>query len=120
MSRTDKTNPYWVKLEQEPSSRVEHHDHRRGVCDIDEYDPKHNQYISYWHNHCHYKLRYVNMYWFFNVKPGVKHIRPYHVRTERAKMRNKLADWKKSTLEDIYDDEFGNYQHRHSAQWEAW
>lgn len=31
MSRTDKTRPYWVKLQEHP---VEHHDHRDGVCDL--------------------------------------------------------------------------------------
>lgn len=32
MSRTDKTDPYWVKVER---YGIEDHDHRNGVCDYE-------------------------------------------------------------------------------------
>lgn len=120
MSKTDKTQPYWVKLAQNPDDRKEFHNHQRGICDIDNFNPKRNNYFTYRLNHCYYKLRKVNEYWIFNGRPHVKHYRPYHVRAERAQLRNKIHNWLKMNFEDIYDDEFGNYQHRHSALWEAW
>ena len=37
MSRTDKTRPYWVKIEDPYNRRYveEKHDHRNGICDFD-------------------------------------------------------------------------------------
>ncbi len=39
MSKTDKTAPYWVKLKRE--AKKIRHDHRRGYCDLDQYDERH-------------------------------------------------------------------------------
>lgn len=36
MSHTDKTKPFWVKVAEYPSNYKEVHDHRDGVCDIEE------------------------------------------------------------------------------------
>ncbi|MGH3543347.1 MAG: hypothetical protein ACRDT5_14845 [Mycobacterium sp.] len=38
MSRTDKTAPFWVKLQRGDIASIEVHDHRRGACDIDDHD----------------------------------------------------------------------------------
>lgn len=35
MSRTDKTQPYWVKILESKQNRQEWHCHENGVCDID-------------------------------------------------------------------------------------
>lgn len=60
MSKTDKTDPYWVK---EMYERVEYHDHRNGVCDIDEYifGGRHTWGQRRWNGCCFYQLvRYDN------------------------------------------------------------
>lgn len=120
MSKTDNTQPYWVKLAQNPQERVEYHDHCSRVCDIEDYPWKMQRSLYDWRlQHCYYKIK-VNEYWIFNGRPHVKNYRPYHVKHERAEIRLKIRDLIKMSFEDIYDDEFGNYQHRHSALWEAW
>lgn len=36
MSRTDKTNPFWVKLDRGDLASDEWHDHSHGTCDLPE------------------------------------------------------------------------------------
>jgi hypothetical protein len=41
VAKTDKTRPVWVQM-LDPTNRgwlEEHHDHTKGVCDIDKHDP---------------------------------------------------------------------------------
>ena len=123
MSKSDNTQPYWVRINFDTEDRIEVHNHEHGVCDLNNYDPKKHHFISYWHQHCHYRLNRVVGYWGNRGGLPGGAAAPYRqekVRHERASWRNKAADLKKMSLEDIYDDEFGNYQHRHSALWEAW
>lgn len=49
MSRTDKTDPMWVRM-MDPANRGEVrevHDHTNGVCDMDSWNPKESR--PYWH-----------------------------------------------------------------------
>jgi hypothetical protein len=119
MSKTDKTQPVWVKA-NDPQQHIEYHDHRHGICDIEEYDPKKHRYITYWFNHCHRDLPRGRF--FYMSYPRGKSAQAYRAKDlgrERGELRRKIRDWMKSSLEDIYDDEYGTNQHRHNALWEA-
>ena len=39
MSKTDKTAPFWVQAKR--NCKVVYHDHRRGYCDLDQFDERH-------------------------------------------------------------------------------
>lgn len=122
MSKTDKTHPHWVKLAQNPQWRVEDHNHRKGVCDIDNFNPKTNNYLSYRRAHCYFwfKKGIRKSIWPREGSWGVKMYTSKHIKSDRNEMRMQIRDWVKSNREDVYDSEFGNYQTRHRAIWEAW
>jgi len=117
VSRTDKTNPLWVKLLQNPEWREEHHNHRNRDCDL---GPMTKDW-HYPHNHCDY--------WISDL--GNQHVWIRSSRSEQAyreeangKARNDLRmamrDIEKMSREDVEDCEFLSYQHRHQARWDAW
>lgn len=39
MSRTIKTNPWWVRMAASPTLSIEVHDHADGICDLAEHGP---------------------------------------------------------------------------------
>lgn len=52
MSRTDKTDPMWVRM-MDPANSIEVrviHDHRHGICDMDSWNPRGN----IWHRRDQY------------------------------------------------------------------
>lgn len=117
VSKTDKTNPLWVKLLQNPEWREERHNHYNGVCDV---QPITHDF-HYPHTSCGY--------WVSNL--GTQHVwvRPreheqlYRIEANgktRNDLRMAMREIMKMTRDDIEDCEFLSYPHRHQALWDAW
>lgn len=117
MSRTDKTNPTWVKLLQNPQWREEQHDHRNGECIL-------KPITKDWHY-----PRVDCGYWVSDL--GNQHVWSRHTKSEQmyrqeanGKARNNLRmdmrEIMKMAREDIEDCEFLSYPHRHQALWDTW
>lgn len=133
MSKTDKTHPNWVKLMQNPQWRIEVHDHRHGECDIlNKTYCKHVMYgglirctqcgLASSHHRCYYWFRdgTRTKWWTREGSWGVQMYMTKHIRCDRNATRMSMRKLKKSTRRDIYDSEFGSYQHKHRAIWESW
>jgi hypothetical protein len=84
MSRTDKTDPYFVKLHR---YGVEEHDHRTGICD---YDPDENAHDPGNCSKTQPIQRYYADGWFERPK-SVQIEANYQHRSERRKVKEMLA-----------------------------
>lgn len=110
MSRTDKTDPYYVKLHREG---VEQHDHRHGVCDFDRDFYKHDHdSLSRWRNNCGLQQSYKNYYddgWFSQPK-AVRQESKQQNRNDRRRVRQDIAHGR-------YDDLVKQQTGRNNANW---
>lgn len=61
MSRTDKTNPYLVRLWDGTLERVAHHDHRRGECDLPGTWAEHERSYIDQPSRCTWDLRFTGV-----------------------------------------------------------
>jgi hypothetical protein len=115
MSKTDKTDPYWVKVER---YGVEHHDHRNTDCTMDDYLPyvwPRTPWLS--RQTCYKDLTWGDMQTAF-----ASHKDPWNSpnkleRGIRARLRADMAEARK--LDDYEDLDIPPYQPRHGASWWA-
>jgi hypothetical protein len=123
MSKTDKTDPPWVKALRRNSPEItEYHDHRAGVCDIDEIEEEGNR-VFYWqrYRHCGLAVSYYGWHnGFYSRPPRGKHIRNLMEGSHRAKWRDSARNALKMSREDMEDADFPIFHHRHAALWEMY
>jgi hypothetical protein len=124
MSKTYKTNPTWVKINNPRTSKevVERHDHSNGVCDFDSLDPKRPFWWQRWgFASCGYDVSYYGYHGGFYPRPP--HGKEYRRLAEgrmRASLRKMCHDLLKLDSEGIEDYDVISNQHRHSALWEMY
>src|SRR3954471_7613731 len=106
MSKTDKTDPSWVKVLRKDSPEVRvRHDHRFGPCDIDNIEDRTRPF--YWQrggNRCGYTVNYYM--WnngFFPTPRSLQYYRKKHESSRRAAWRNAKHDLLKLSGEDLED-----------------
>lgn len=113
MSKTDKTDPFWVYIMR---YGVEVHNHERGECDIEEWTPG-TSFTNRWlRNRCWKTsdgIHYRNSYAGSDYSP--RYTANRMERGARAKLR---ADCKKALYDP--DHEIEPYRHRHGAAWYDW
>ena len=122
MSRTDKDVPYRIHSAR---GGIEEHDHRLGDCDLDEWTPD-----RYWivrdRTRCRITFRGSHRYWnVLRCYPRTKRVEFYadSIRNgDNARVRAHVREIAKlhRAGEDVEFEDVPNYQHRHSAEWEAW
>lgn len=121
MSKTDKTNPSWVKALRKDSPEItEYHDHSQHACDID--DVKGDR-VFYWNRRgsCGYNVSYYGWHnGFYPRPPRGRSYRQEHEGRMRAALRKAKHDMLKLSRDDIEDYDIKSYQHRHSALWEMY
>jgi hypothetical protein len=125
MSKTYKTHPTWVKINNPKTSKevVERHDHTDGVCDINNYD-KTNPF--YWQRrylgfNCGDDVSYYGYHGGFYARPRRGRLyRQEHEGAMRAGWRKAKHDLLKLDKESVEDYDVKSYQHRHSALWEMY
>lgn len=122
MSKTYKTHPTWVKINNPKSSREvsEYHDHRYHDCDIDEAV---GDQPFYWQRRgsCGYTVSYYSYHGGFYARPPRgRSYRQEHEGRMRAGWRKARQDMLKLNSDDIEDYDVKSYQHRHSALWEMY
>lgn len=122
MSDTYKTKPNWVKINNPKSSKEvrEYHDHRKGVCTIEEAVGKRP---FYWQrrNSCGYDVSFYGYHGGFYARPpGGRFYSRAHEGAMRAAFRKAKDEMLKLSREDLEDYDVKSYQHRHSALWEMY
>ncbi len=122
MSKTYKTHPNWVKINNPKTSKevTEHHDHRHGICDI---DTAKGPDVFWWFfkRNCGYDVSYYGYHGGFYARP--RRGRSYRQEFEgriRADWRKQKHDLLKLDRDGIDDYDVKTYQHRHSALWELY
>ncbi len=121
MSKTDKTRPYWVKINDPLSpARREYHDHSRGTCDIEDFLKIKGERWRYL-NTCGYDIPYYGWNGGF-YSPAVgrwakaeKKVREGGARAKLARDRHEML---KMSREDIEDYDVINPRHRHGVLWD--
>lgn len=125
MSRTDKDVPYRVHVKRKGR---ETHDHRHGVCD---FTPKERENYRIdapgyrYRRTCGLEISGMH-YWtslrFYSRTKLVAFYASSLNDEDNARVRSTLVDIRKlhRAGEDIEFADVPNYQHRHSAEWEAW
>lgn len=113
MSRTDKTDPYWVRLN---AYGREDHDHRNGVCDLDAFDPCGAPY-GWRHRTCGLRLpagdEPSQTYW---STASVGYAANRTERAARGRLRTQLVEARK--LVDRGDVDIEPVRHRHGVLWD--
>ena len=121
MSKTDKTDPTWVKALRKDSPEIrEYHDHRFHPCDIDEVN---GDRVFFWmrRGSCGYNVSYYGWHnGFYARPPRGRSYRQEHEGRMRAGWRKARQDMLKLSREDIEDYDVKSYQHRHAALWEMY
>jgi hypothetical protein len=115
MSKTYKTDPYWVKLRKKRVARREIHDHRDGLCDFDEAIKQ----TRFWPRKCGYTVSY------YGYNDGFFEVRSRWIKAEialsrgaeRAKLRKDRDELLKLDIENMQDYDVVNPNHRHAANW---
>jgi hypothetical protein len=115
MSRTHKTDPYWVKLRKKKSARREIHDHTDGICNFEEA----TRMYRWWPRKCGYTVSY------YGYNDGFFEIRSRWLKSEiklshhaaRAELRKDRHEMLKLDKDDLIDYDVVNPNHRHSAIW---
>jgi hypothetical protein len=115
MSRTRKTDPYWVKLRKRKSARNEIHNHEDGICNFEEAITE--PYL--WPHKCGYTVRY------YGYNNGFFEIRSRWLKSEiklshgaaRARLRKDKHEMLKLDMADLVDYDVVNPNHRHGAIW---
>lgn len=124
MSKTYKTNPYWVKVNKAKTSKLvkEYHDHRNNPCDLDMYSggPR----CFWWQRReqkCGYDVSYYGYRGGFYSRPRRgKEISNIMEGSMRAGWRKAKHDLLKLDRDAVEDYDVKSYQHRHSALWEMY
>lgn len=123
MSKTDKTQPWEVKLRQNPQMRVEDHDHRKGYCDmVDGVIKEHVRWYGSTYRTCGHKFAKEHHYTsgiYGRPRSGQFYVQKRNAK-ERTRVRLAFRDMIKLDADGIEDYDFQNYQHRHSAHWDMW
>lgn len=124
MSRTDKHAPYRVHVER---SGREAHDHRHGVCDFAPTERENTRVAERGYRYrrtCGLEIpgRYAYTLTFYPRSNLVAFYASSLNDEDNARVRSALADIRKlhRAGEDIEFEDVPAYQHRHSAEWEAW
>jgi len=121
MSKTYKTNPAWVKINNPKTSKevVERHNHTDGICDFHEGD---KQAPFWWQSrNCGYDISYYSYHAGFYMRPRRgKSYRQEYEGAMRAGWRKARHDLLKLDFDGIEDYDVKSYQHRHSALWEMY
>ena len=125
MSKTDKDRPWLIRaadrLDAGSAAYFRHSDyaHARGECDAD-VDPIErykagNNFSNY--SSCGWTLPYS-----YFVSPPKDFIDEVWNGPERRRERDGLRNMAReyNTYGDLENDDFGNYQHRHNAEWLWW
>jgi hypothetical protein len=125
MSKTYKTHPTWVKINNPKTSKevVERHDHTNGVCDFDDRDPRQPfWWQSRWRQaNCGLDVSYYGYHGgFYPRPPHGKYYRRLMEGRMRANLRKMKHDLLKLDRYDIEDYDVISHQHRHSALWEIY
>lgn len=89
MSKTDKTQPYWLRMRDHNVRAV--HDHRDGVCDI---VPLENN-RDWWSPGCHYR------YWWYGCCTGCGCAMCTDQADRKRKARRERAKGKRECLEGL-------------------
>lgn len=113
MSNTFKDRPYWVRSNDPSERRDADHDHRGGVCTIDEPVTRDNQYGTW----CAYSATEYSQH---GDGPTREYVRAVWWGPERARTRDacRLLATQYNTTGDVNeDDEPTGVQHRGSAKW---
>ena len=123
MSHTDKTDPWWVQIHH-PDRTHEIHDHRNGICDINEWynDPRHynGTRVGWTYSACERDFNADGHRW-RRVYGGVPKWFIDHtwynpqrvVARETATLAKKLYNGG----DDLEDFDFPVEQHRHRSSW---
>ena len=118
MSHTDKTQPYWVKLKQNPQDRVEEHDHRKGICDL---DPNDNGSYGWTSQYCSYDFSRAAVQTAYQRCSEVEQLyRKKQNGKARGNLRKNLRDIMKTSRADLEDCDYQSFPHRHQALWDAY
>lgn len=119
MAHTDKTRPEWVQL-MDPTNRgwlKEYHHHEKGVCDIEDFDPRQHWR---WSSNCHIwpSRAAVKAGVYGRRSRAVKYYTHEYTRGERVAWREIRDRVIKGDL-DAADEYPRWYNHRHRALWDA-
>lgn len=123
MSKTYKTNPSWVKINNPRTSSevIEVHDHTKTDCDIEKaHGSKRPFYWQDRYRSCGYTVSYYGYHGGFYPRPAKrsKYFRKMHEGIIRAGWRKAKHDLLKLDQDGVYDYDVRSYQHRHSALWD--
>lgn len=121
MSKTDKTDPSWVKLLRPSPVRRTIHNHQHGICDL--VPPRANYWRAPFHggDYCYYTVSYYG--WnngFYGRGPArwlKAEVRQRHGAT-RAKLRKDVQEMLKLDSEGIEEYDVINPKARNSALWD--
>lgn len=120
MSRTHKTDPYWVKLKKMKHLREESHNHTKGVCDIAE--PTGGNWRTPFSGgvHCQYTINYYGYNGgFFN---STSRWAQAEIKREnggdRCTLRKDVCNMRNLDIEELEDYDVINPRHRHSVLWD--
>ncbi len=116
MSKTDKTDPWEVRLKVDPSIRIEQHDHRDGICDIEEARTRFMfaRYCGY-----HFIAKYYYTSGIYGRPKSEQAYRAEYNGKERTRVRMAMQSYRRLAPEDREDIDFQNFAHRHEALWDA-
>jgi hypothetical protein len=117
VSKTDKTNPFWVQIKQNPELQKEVHDHRNGICDLKFRDQPWRDRYS-----CNYYVSYYSKNGrkiFGRCSAAEQSYRNEANGSARTQLRNTMSELRKMSLNDVYDHDVKNPHHRHQALWDV-
>lgn len=125
MSRTDKDDPYRVKIADKTRAVEEYHHHHgrrhNGGCDLPSRDEAVAQGLLHWRDRtfCGYTLRDESVY---RSAVPTEFVRAVWTKPERAREHRLLREAEQIffAAEPDEDYDFENRQHRHSAAWLWW
>lgn len=120
MSRTDKTDPSWVKLKYPSRVRRECHNHEKGICDLTE--PTRGDWRAPYRGgeHCYYDVSYYGWNEGFYGRGAGRWFRAELAASNganRAKLRKDLHEMLKLDFEGIEEYDVINPRARNAALW---
>jgi hypothetical protein len=120
MSRTHKTDPYWVKLSRPSRIRKEHHNHEKGICDLTE-PTQGNWRVTFRRGkYCYYTVSYYGWNEGFYGRGAGSWFRAELAETNgsnRAKLRKDIHEMLKLDFEGIEEYDVINPRARNAALW---
>lgn len=121
MARTDKDRPYRIRVRDRYERTVEHHDHRVGDCDYQEWlDNPQSRRWNY-RNNCGRSFESASDY-YFGMSVPKWYVDHTWNNPERVRVRDSLNLAKKwyNGGDNLEDFDFHNEQHRHRSSWYWW